>query len=348
MDKKEIISWSYPNTVLVLCSTVWFMVYLYRSVTPPLLPLIEDSFKITHIQAGFAVTLQWFAYALMQFPSGVLSDRFDKRNLIVVTTISFSSVVFLIGMANDYLEFLFLITMLGATTGTYLPVGINLISDTFYAKRGLPIGIHFTFSSIAGVLTPVLATSIAISFNWRWVYFLVSIPGFAIAFLFYKKVLKQPRVKKRKPLPKFSQIKKALLDPSILITMVASGLINFSSHAFVTFLPSFLLFYKALELRQVGVLSAVPFVAGVFSKLFGGWLSDRFGKVKVMATIIFISGVSLLFLPGFSSILLIIACLILAGIGVSGYWPVLTAYLMDVFPVNVRGGHMGFFLLVNC
>lgn len=72
--------------VLAVVALGWLLVSGTRFVVPALLPQIKTAFAISNTEAGFAVTLIWLTYASLQFPAGLLTDRWGERTLLVVST----------------------------------------------------------------------------------------------------------------------------------------------------------------------------------------------------------------------------------------------------------------------
>ena len=67
--------WDYRWTVLSLCTLAFFATTVARLVISPVVPAIEAEFDAPSGLVGVALTGLWTAYALAQFPSGVLADR---------------------------------------------------------------------------------------------------------------------------------------------------------------------------------------------------------------------------------------------------------------------------------
>jgi len=69
--------------LLLVASVGWASIHGGRLLLSPLLPRITADLGITNARAGFALTLLWGLYALLQFPSGRLSDRLSRKTLLV-------------------------------------------------------------------------------------------------------------------------------------------------------------------------------------------------------------------------------------------------------------------------
>ncbi|MFB6186539.1 MAG: sugar MFS transporter [Halobacteriaceae archaeon] len=61
------------------------MVLGTRFLIPVLLPQIKDAFTLNNTLAGLAITVIWAGYAVMQFPAGILVDKFNARKVMSVS-----------------------------------------------------------------------------------------------------------------------------------------------------------------------------------------------------------------------------------------------------------------------
>jgi MFS family permease len=71
---------------LFLVLTVgWLFAIGTRVVFPALLPEVRAALAFDLTTAGLVLTAPWIAYALSQFPGGVLGDRFGERAILVAS-----------------------------------------------------------------------------------------------------------------------------------------------------------------------------------------------------------------------------------------------------------------------
>ncbi|MUW15972.1 MFS transporter, partial [Halorubrum sp. CBA1125] len=76
-------NWRYEHTALALCTLAFTATMIARLVISPLVPEITVQFGVTNATVGLALSGMWLAYALAQFPSGVLGDRYGERAVIL-------------------------------------------------------------------------------------------------------------------------------------------------------------------------------------------------------------------------------------------------------------------------
>jgi len=77
------VNWRYKHTALALCTLAFTATMVARLVISPLIPQIRAEFGVTNATVGLGLSGMWLAYALSQFPSGVLGDRYGERTVIL-------------------------------------------------------------------------------------------------------------------------------------------------------------------------------------------------------------------------------------------------------------------------
>lgn len=143
----------HTGRLLVTASLGWTAIQAGRLVLSPLLPEMITDLGITEFQAGAAFTMMWGLYALMQFPSGRLSDRLSRASLLVPGLVLVAAGFGALAAAPNYLTFLLGAAVVGAGTGLYPTAARAMVSDLFVAKRGWAFGLHTASGDAGGALS---------------------------------------------------------------------------------------------------------------------------------------------------------------------------------------------------
>jgi MFS family permease len=152
--------WSYRYTVLVLATLAFFATMVARLVISPVVPAITDAYGATNTAVGFALTGMWLAYALAQFPSGVLGDRVGERPVILAAVGLTAVASLLLAVAPSFALFVLFVVFLGAGAGLHYSVATTLLTKAF-RNTGTAIGLHNSGAPLAGLLAPVAAVAVA-------------------------------------------------------------------------------------------------------------------------------------------------------------------------------------------
>lgn len=278
-------NWSYRNTVLVCCTAAFFAVVTARLVVSPVVPDIVDSFGVSNSAVGLALSGMWAAYALTQFPSGILGDRFGERRTILAAVGLTAAASGLLALSPTFPIFAVLVFCLGIAAGLHYIVATSLLTRNF-EQTGRAIGFHVTGAPLAGLVSPAVAAVVATRYGWRAAVLIgaaVAVPTFALFFWF---VEPEPARFPDRPMRdrlEIGSITELLSRGPIVYTTVLSVLGAFTWQATASFLPAFLEANHDLSGTTAGVLFSVYFfIHGVLQPVMGS-LSDRFSRDGIVA-----------------------------------------------------------------
>lgn len=279
--------WRYRYTVLALATLAFFATMVARLVISPVVPAITATFDVSTAAIGAALTGMWGAYALMQFPSGVLGDRFGERRVILAAVGLTAVASLLLAVSPTYLTFAVFAVALGGATGLHYSVATTFISKHF-ADIGRAIGVHVAGGPVAGLLTPVVAAAVATRYGWRPALLLgavVAVPTFvAFALRVEPTTPARPDQRMRERF-EFDPVAELLSRPEIAYTTALAVGGAFTWQATASFLPTFLAAYHDLATTTAGALFSLYFVVHGLSQPVMGSLSDRLNRdVAVMTS----------------------------------------------------------------
>ena len=357
--------------ILIVAASIWFLGKFIRYVFPPLFELLQETFAVSTTIIGWSFSLFLFAYAAVQFPSGVFCDKVGS-DLVIVGGVLLSSVGALMLLADtSFVVYLFLMIILGFGTGVHKTAAVQLLSDTYPTHKGRVLGIFDTFGTFGGIVAPfavILAASIpGTRPGWRILLFGTGLIGLAFMLAFILRVdndiLTTVRQKfKRNSLfadaavetPAESTTRESTADPDwrsylqlfenrrFSIFVIASICFAFTYQGIVSFLPLYLIQEGGLPSSTAGILYSVLFVAS-FSQLVSGELSDRVGTLPVIIGSLGLATVStvVLIVGTDAGILVLSFATVFIGIGAHSFRPVRGAYLMESLPSDLSAGGFG-------
>jgi MFS transporter, NNP family, nitrate/nitrite transporter len=244
-------------------------------------PYITEHFQLTPAQTGFMISVPIFSGALMRFPLGVLAQYIGRKNAAIVE-MSTILLVCLYGyfFVSSYHEVLALGALLGIA-GASFGVALSLGSGWYPRKyKGLAMGIAGAGNSgtaLAALLAPPLATA----YGWQSVYgfaALMMILPLVSVIVFAKEPPDRVDQNLKKHLQCLWQTDGWIFNLVYIITF--GGFIGLSS-----FLPTY--FYNQFHVTkiQAGQLTVLATLVGSGMRVFGGYLSDRYGGILVLKTV---------------------------------------------------------------
>ncbi len=334
--------WQYRNTVLSLVVLANLGQMASRLVISPLVPDILDTFSTSKAAVGLALTGMWVAYALVQFPSGVLGARFGERRVIAVSLGLIAVGSIWLAVSPSFVFFGCAVFFLGAGAGLYFSVAANLLSKLF-SKHGQAIGFTTAAGSLAGLVAPVVGAYVGTQYSWR----VAALLGAAIALPLL--VLFRLRVRPTRPESPNESLRRQvtlstmvgfLTAPSVVYTIFLAAAGTFAFQAVISFFPTFLVEQRHLTTQSAGLLFGVIFLLSAMAQPLTGRLSDKVGHDIVIAGSMLVAMAGLLLLlyetPWFG----VAGAVLLLGIGLS-WFPVVLSRFLYVLPDTDRSKGFG-------
>ncbi|WP_251329812.1 MFS transporter [Haloplanus pelagicus] len=271
--------WQYSDTVLTLCTLAFFVTMAGRLAISPLVPDIIDTFDVSNTVIGVALTGMWLTYGIAQYPSGILAERYGER-LVIVVSIGGTAVVSLaIAFVPAFVVFVLATLLLGGVAGLHFSVAISFLEGT-QERVGTAIGIHNAGGTVAGLLTPIVITWIAVRYGWRPALAAVAVVGIPATLLFARLIRpierspSTPAIRDRFS-PEF--VRRLLSSPSIGVTLYVAVLSELAWLGTASFLPTFLVEHRGQSTTTAGALFSAYFVVQGFAQVGVGTVSDRIG-----------------------------------------------------------------------
>ena len=329
----------YAGRLLLSISVGWAMIQAGRLVLSPMLPTVSAELGLSNVQAGIPFTVMWGVYALLQYPSGRLSDRLARKPLLVGGLVLAAAGFLLLGAAPAYPALLLGAFVVGLGAGLYPTAARALISDLFVARRGGAFGLHTASGDSGGVLAALLAAAV-VGVSWRLAY-----PPVVVVLLLAAVAVHvwsdEPYALGRVDLGVRETARRLLGDPDTRWLLFAYVLFAVTWQSSVAFLPSFLRFAKGLPPEIATASFGALFVVGMAAKPVSGVLGDAAGRIRVAAAALVIGALALgVVLLSASTPVVVVAVLVFAA-GLMAYPPVMQAALMDAFPDASMGGDLG-------
>jgi len=295
----------YPLAVLTAC---WVLAYLDRQIIVMLVEPLRHDLGLSDTQIsllqGFAFSLFFVAAGL---PLGRLVDRFNRRNILLLGLICWSTATFACGLATDFWQLFAARICVGVGEACLAPAGVSLVADLVASNRrgaamglvaaGTPLGtagsfllsglILQTYGMHGSVLLPLLG-EVA---TWQFVFFALATPGLPLALLLL--TFREPvRHERAKPTSEArSLVRFVARHPAAFgLTVTALASTPIATYVLAMWTPVILMRVHHMPPGEVGALfAAMTLVAGVTTSFCGGAMSDwlarkapRVGRLGVM------------------------------------------------------------------
>lgn len=324
----------YPWIVVGLLWGVALLNYMDRQM----LSTMKDAMQVDIVELqsatnfGYLMAIFLWIYALMSPVSAVIADRMSRKWLIVGSLFVWSSVTYLMGIAETFNQIVFLRALMGVSEALYIPAGLSLIADYHTGKsRSLAVGIHMT-GLYTGQAIGGFGATVADAFSWHTTFHWFGIIGIAYAvilmlFLHDKKTEILPTEKLQANPQKekesvFTSLKSLLTNVAFWVILLYFAAPSLPGWATKNWLPTLFAENLDLPMSQAGPISTITIAVSSFiGVLIGGPLSDKWvqknlrGRVYTGAIGLGLTIPSLLLLGFGHNLVAVVGAGLLFGIG---------------------------------
>jgi MFS family permease len=275
---------TYEWRAVALLGIGFGLVGLDRWIIAPLFPFIAADLGLAEGEIGRLAGILGVLWGVFAIFSGRLSDTIGHRKVLIPAILLFSLMSGLSGMAQGLTALILIRALMGAMEGTYCPTSFTAVAAASKPeRRGFNQGLQQSGFALLGLaLGPIIATQLlSVVPSWRWVFWIVAIPGFLVGILLYF-VLREPRDTQAGQLIGATQRGGSWLEvlkrPNILVCMAALLCAMACVFVLSAMVPVYLVNVLELTPAQMGIVTSAIGFGGFFGQF--GWpgLSDRFGR----------------------------------------------------------------------
>ncbi|NMB78407.1 MAG: MFS transporter [Methanomicrobiales archaeon] len=250
-------------------------------VLPAILPILIAQNGYSYLAAGLLVTAYNVTSSFTQPVVGWLSD---KRGLTISVSLSlFISAFFiaLMGVVHDYYLIMAFAVIAALGHACFHPVALSIVSRLCSSENRGQITSYFVVGGNIGyAIGPVLAGALVFWLGLPGLLFLVIPAGimvFALRIIMPGGIAAIHDAHPAQPVADHDVPSKW---PFVLL-MLASILRSWAIFATITYIPMYLV-SQGYDLVTAGLVMTLMLLSGVAGQIFGGRISDRFGRKEFM------------------------------------------------------------------
>ena len=267
------------------------LVYAFNFINRQLLVILQEPVKadlgLSDTQLGL---LTGFAFAVFYVVCGIpiarWADKSVRRSIIALSLTVWSAMTALSGITQNFSQLLLARMGVGVGEAGGSPPAHSMISDIFKpASRATALSFYSVGIYIGILIGFMLGGWIAEYFGWRLAFFVVGLPGIALALVV--------RFTVREPIRGWSEGASGRVAPAVPLGRVlhllwsrrsfrflimAASLDAFLIYGIGNWLPSYFLRTYDISIGELGTWLAISSgVGGGAGSFFGGWAADRLG-----------------------------------------------------------------------
>ncbi len=361
--------------ILLIVGIGWLFDAMDQGMVSGVLAAVGSDWALSPLDQSMLASAGTFGMIIGAAFSGIASDKWGRRLVIMVTLLMFSLGSFLCGVSVDFPMLVICRFVTGLGLGGELPAASTLVSEFSPIKyRGRNVILLESFWAWGWIISALVAYLLIPTYGWRIAFLVGAFPALFAAVLRFM-VPESPRYLdlvgkhqqadeivskmeasvgivvpddqkthlsaiKTSAWKSFTQLwSKRNLRATLVLWVIWFG-INFGYYGFVLWTPSLLVAQGFSLVSSFGftVVMCVAQLPGYFS---AAWLIERIGRKKVLIT--YFAGTAfaawLFGHAGSETEILITGCLLYFF--ALGAWGCVYSYTPEVYPTDVRGSGTG-------
>ncbi|MBU2702778.1 ACS family hexuronate transporter-like MFS transporter [Sporomusaceae bacterium BoRhaA] len=281
----------YRRVILVMLFFAAFINYIDRAALSIAAPYISNEFHLTPADMGFIFSSFFVGYALFNFVGGYLADIFGPRKTFGIAMSFWSFFGGLTAFSFNFSSLYIVRVLFGLGEGPIGSANNKTINNWFPAsERARAVGISTGGMSLGAALTGPIVGFMALHWGWKTPFVVIMLLGFVWTFFWLKYVSDRPRDNSHVSTAELQEIEQGqvitsevstkaslgyfLKQPTILATAAAFFASNYILYFFLTWFPSYLVMAHGLSIKDMALVSAIPWLIGFIGQVGGGFISD--------------------------------------------------------------------------
>lgn len=177
----------YRRYVLIILTGVYAFNFIDRQILVILQESIKRDLGISDTQLGL---LTGFAFAIFYVTMGIpiarLADKYNRKNIVTVSLVVWSSITALSGLAQNYIQLLLARIGVGIGEAGGSPPAHAMLSDYYPPEKRATALSTYSVGIYIGILIGLFVGGVLDqAYGWRVAFFAMGIPGVLYAIILY-------------------------------------------------------------------------------------------------------------------------------------------------------------------
>lgn len=268
--------------------------YIDRAALPVVAPMVSKELGIDTAHLGLIFSIFFVGYAVFNFVGGFAADKFGPKRVYGIAMAGWSVFSGLTAIVTGFWQLMIFRIIFGLAEGPMGSVSNKTVRDWFPRQEaGFVVGMATSGGNLAGaaVAAPLMGF-IALSFGWRMAFLVTLVLGAIWLVPWLTLVSDRPAGNKRVSAQELAHIEQGrqivvveaeeghklswyLTSASILVIAFAFFAANYTQYLLLSWLPSYLISARHLDIKSMSIVAAIPWIAGLVGCFLGGLICDR-------------------------------------------------------------------------
>jgi MFS family permease len=277
------LSWRLRDSLdLALIATAHGLSDGFDALLVPVLPLIVGELGLSTVEAGLLLSVRSVSKTLLLYPLSMLADATGRKKGLLIAGLAVSAVAYLaMGATNTFWPLLLLAFLSGVGNATYHPCGTAIAAQRYTRRRAAAISLHGLGGNIGASLMPLLQSAMMAVSGWRAAIAACVLPTGLVLPLVgirFPGRAAEDEARAGKGRPSWNGLTgRVLRNRNVVLLALVYALKGLGSKGLIGLLPLLATERFGMDAAAIGVVVAVYFTVGIFSKALMGWLYSRWG-----------------------------------------------------------------------
>ncbi len=251
-----------------------------------IVPAAGLSMHLSPAEVGLLFTLSNIGGALAYVPAGLVADHVSNRGCLLLSTFFWVAIGYAIAsLASGFWSLAVLLAIAGMGNAAWHPIATGVLTSANRNTRARALGIHAVGGSLAEVLAPLSAGLVLSTVDWRGALVVSVLPTVFVGLCFLRvaqavPAVKNPRVNRQD----ISELMQEWRNRSGLRLVVTVSLYNMVLIGLLSMIPLYLATAHGFAPGTIGIAFAAIVLSGALAQPWVGSISDRIGRLPVLAT----------------------------------------------------------------
>ncbi|UUS60977.1 MULTISPECIES: MFS transporter [unclassified Acinetobacter] len=286
-----------------------FAIFSSLYCVQPMMPIFANFFHVSPTHSSFPLSFSTIALAIGLLFTGLISDRFGRKPVMVTALFLAASLSIISSIFPLWEIFLLNRVLIGLSVSGVAAVAMTYIGEEIEQKDiGFAMGLYISGTAIGGMGGRLIAGVLIDYISWQNAMMIIGIINLCIATAFF---LLLPASQHFQAYPIrfnrfYESFVKNLADPKLRILFL-QGFILMGCFVSIFNYMSYHLLEEPYQLSQTWIgLISIAYLAGIYSSPRAASWGKRFGRVKVLPSmlIMMLFGLLIMLIPAFWSVIL--------------------------------------------
>ena len=286
-----------------------FAIFSSLYCVQPMMPIFADFFHVSPTHSSFPLSFSTIALAVGLLFTGLISDRLGRKPVMVTALFLVASLLIISSIFPLWEIFLLNRVLIGLSVSGVAAVAMTYIGEEIAQKDiGFAMGLYISGTAIGGMGGRLIAGVLIDYISWQNAMMIIGIINLCIATAFF---LLLPASQHFQAYPIrfnrfYESFVKNLVDPKLRILFL-QGFILMGCFVSIFNYMSYHLLEEPYQLSQTWIgLISIAYLAGIYSSPRAASWGKRFGRAKVLPSmlIMMLLGLLIMLIPAFWSVIL--------------------------------------------